>query len=139
MNIKELISINKLDVLKSNTINENYIEETITVTKDEFLFLINVFPLLFQFDEMDEYEFYTYSVNVAQFIYDKFNLVNQIISSLVSSDNYDKDNLLDNIATLVKIVDFKSISNIKNASIEELEKVVDKKSAFAVYEYFKYQ
>ena len=34
---------------------------------------------------------------------------------------------------------FKSISNIKNASIEELEKVVDKKSAFAVYEYFKYQ
>lgn len=76
MNIKELISINKLDVLKSNTINENYIEETIIVTKDEFLFLINVFPLLFQFDEMDEYEFYTYSVNVAQFIYDKFNLVN---------------------------------------------------------------
>lgn len=111
MNIKELISINKLDVLKSNTINENYIEETIAVTKDEFLFLINVFPLLFQFDEMDEYEFYTYSVNVAQFIYDKFNLVNQIISSLVSSDNYDKDDLLDNIATLVKIVDFKSISN----------------------------
>jgi hypothetical protein len=38
-------------------------------------------------------------------------LVNQIISSLVSSDNYDKDDLLDNIATLVKIVDFKSISN----------------------------
>lgn len=111
MNIKELISINKLDVLKYNTINENYIEETITVTKDEFLFLINVFPLLFQFDEMDEYEFYTYSVNVAQFIYDKFNLVNQIISSLVSSDNYDKNDLLDNIATLVKIVDFKSISN----------------------------
>ena len=66
-------------------------------------------------------------------------MVNQIISSLVSSDNYDKDDLLDNIATLVKIVDFKSISNIKNASIEELEKVVDKKSAFAVYEYFKYQ
>lgn len=111
MNIKELISINKLDVLKYNTINENYIEETITVTKDEFLFLINVFPLLFQFDEMDEYEFYTYYVNVAQFIYDKFNLVNQIISSLVSSDNYDKNDLLDNIATLVKIVDFKSISN----------------------------
>lgn len=111
MNIKELISINKLDVLKSNTIKENYIEETITVTKDEFLFLINVFPLLFQFDEMDKYEFYTYYVNVAKFIYDKFNLINQIISSLVSSNNYDKDDLLDNMTTLIKIVDFKSISN----------------------------
>lgn len=34
MNIKELILINKVDVLKSNIIKENYIEETITVTKD---------------------------------------------------------------------------------------------------------
>ncbi|EFM39088.1 excinuclease ABC, C subunit [[Eubacterium] yurii subsp. margaretiae ATCC 43715] len=34
---------------------------------------------------------------------------------------------------------FKSINNIKNASIEELEKVVDKKSALSIYEYFKYQ
>ncbi len=109
MNIKEFISINKLDVLKFNIINENYIEETITITKDELLFLINVFPLLFQSDEMDE--FYDYSGNVIEFIYDKFNLVNKIVSSLVSSDNYNKYDLLDNIATLVKIVDFKSISN----------------------------
>lgn len=109
MNIKEFISINKLDVLKFNIINENYIEEIITITKDELLFLINVFPLLFQSDEMDE--FYDYSGNVIEFIYDKFNLVNKIVSSLVSSDNYNKYDLLDNIATLVKIVDFKSISN----------------------------
>lgn len=47
INIKEFISINKLDVLKFNIINENYIEETITITKDELLFLMNVFPLLF--------------------------------------------------------------------------------------------
>jgi len=130
MNIKELISINKLDVLKSNIINENYIEETITVTKDEFLFLINVFPLLFQFDEMDEYEFYTYSVNVAQFIYDKFNLVNQIVSSLVSSDNYDKYDLLNNIATLVKIVDFKSISNNEYEEQFEIIYQIDIKNEF---------
>ena len=125
MNIKELISINKLDVLKSNIINENYIEETITVTKDEFLFLINVFPLLFQFDEMDEYEFYTYSVNVAQFIYDKFNLVNQIVSCCVSSDNYNKYDLLDNIATLVKIVDLKSISNNEDDKQFEITYQID--------------
>lgn len=109
MNIKELISINKLDVLKSNIINENYIEETITITNGELLFLMNVLPLLFKSDEMDE--FYNYSGNVVEFIYNKFNLVNQIVSSLVSSDNYDKYDLLNNIATLVKIVDFKSISN----------------------------
>jgi hypothetical protein len=70
---------------------------------------MNVFPLLFQSDEMDE--FCNYSDNVVEFIYDKFNLVNQIVSSLVSSYNYDKYDLLDNIATLVKIVDLKSISN----------------------------
>lgn len=130
MNIKELISINKLDVLKSNIINENYIEETITVTKDEFLFLINVFPLLFQFDEMDEYEFYTYSVNVAQFIYDKFNLVNQIVSCCVSSDNYNKYDLLDNIATLVKIVDLKSISNNEDDKQFEITYQIDVNNDF---------
>lgn len=130
MNIKELISINKLDVLKSKIINENYIEETITVTKGELLFLMNVFPLLFQFDEMDEYEFYTYSVNVAQFIYDKFNLVNQIVSSLVSSDNYNKYDLLDNIATLVKIVDLKSISNNEDDKQFEITYQIDVNNDF---------
>lgn len=130
MNIKEFISINKLDVLKFNIINENYIEETITVTKDEFLFLINVFPLLFQFDEMDEYEFYTYSVNVAQFIYDKFNLVNQIVSCCVSSDNYNKYDLLDNIATLVKIVDLKSISNNEDDKQFEITYQIDVNNDF---------
>ena len=32
---------------------------------------------------------------------------------------------------------FKSIKNIKNASLDDLEKVLDKKSALSVYEYFK--
>lgn len=128
MNIKEFISINKLDVLKFNIINENYIEETITITKDELLFLINVFPLLFQSDEMDE--FYDYSGNVLEFIYDKFNLVNQIVSSLVSSDNYDKYDLLNNIATLVKIVDFKSISNNEYEEQFEIIYQIDIKNEF---------
>ena len=121
MNIKEFISINKLDVLKFNIINENYIEETITIT-------INVFPLLFQSDEMDE--FYDYSGNVLEFIYDKFNLVNQIVSSLVSSDNYDKYDLLNNIATLVKIVDFKSISNNEYEEQFEIIYQIDIKNEF---------
>ena len=123
MNIKELILINKVDVLKSNIIKENYIEETIIVTKNELLFLMNVFPLLFQSDEMDE--FFNYSGNVVEFIYDKFNLVNQIVSSLISSDNYNKYDLLDNIATLVKIVDLKSISNNEDDKQFEITYQID--------------
>lgn len=123
MNIKELILINKVDVLKSNIIKENYIEETITVTKDELLFLMNVLPLLFQSDEMDE--FCNYSGNVVEFIYNKFNLVNQIVSSLISSDNYNKYDLLDNIATLVKIVDLKSISNNEDDKQFEITYQID--------------
>ena len=123
MNIKELILINKVDVLKSNIIKENYIEETITVTKDELLFLMNVPPLLFQSDEMDE--FCNYSGNVVEFIYNKFNLVNQIVSSLISSDNYNKYDLLDNIATLVKIVDLKSISNNEDDKQFEITYQID--------------
>lgn len=123
INIKEFISINKLDVLKFNIINENYIEETITITKDELLFLMNVFPLLFQSDEMDE--FYDYSGNVLEFIYDKFNLVNQIVYCCVSSDNYNKYDLLDNIATLVKIVDLKSISNNEDDKQFEITYQID--------------
>ena len=102
---------------------ENYIEETITITKGEFLFLMNVFLLLFQSDEMDE--FCNYSGNVVEFIYDKFNLVNQIVSSLVSSYNYDKYDLLDNIATLVKIVDLKSISNNEDDKQFEITYQID--------------
>ena len=131
MNIKEFISINKLDVLKFNIINENYIEyieETITITKGELLFLMNVFSLLFQSDEMDE--FYDYSGNVIEFIYDKFNLVNQIVSSLVSSDNYNKYDLLDNIATLVKIVDLKSISNNEDDKQFEITYQIDVNNDF---------
>jgi hypothetical protein len=128
INIKEFISINKLDVLKFNIINENYIEETITITKDELLFLMNVFPLLFQSDEMDE--FYDYSGNVLEFIYDKFNLVNQIVSCCVSSNNYNKYDLLDNIATLIKIVDLKSISNNEDDKQFEITYQIDVDSDF---------
>lgn len=84
---------------------------------------MNVLPLLFQSNEMDE--FCNYSGNVVEFIYNKFNLVNQIVSSLISSDNYNKYDLLDNIATLVKIVDLKSISNNEDDKQFEITYQID--------------
>lgn len=81
-----------------------YLEDKVTLTKKDFLFAMIAIPVLFMQDAEKNDNFYDYSSEIKEFVFDKFNLLNKIVSILVNSDNYDKYELLGKIPELIEMI-----------------------------------